>query len=175
MKNILLLFTILLSSCADTITTKNLSVTHSIPDVWKHSIPQPSEVTGKWWEAFQDTILNKVFTEFNSNSPDLKSIASRLEMARQAYKINIAPRLPAASLGLSGSSRLQNLTAFGLLRKIAEIPDDFVKVSESGISSIEAIIALQPYGYKGFLIGENFMKTDDPGASATEFIKQLTQ
>ena len=57
----------------------------------------------------------------------------------------------------------------------AEIPDDFVKVSESGISSIEAIKALQPYGYKGFLIGENFMKTDDPGASATEFIKQLTQ
>ncbi|HBT09429.1 MAG TPA: indole-3-glycerol-phosphate synthase TrpC, partial [Leeuwenhoekiella sp.] len=56
----------------------------------------------------------------------------------------------------------------------AEIPDDFVKVSESGISSIEAIKALQLYGYKGFLIGENFMKTDDPGASATEFIKQLT-
>lgn len=55
----------------------------------------------------------------------------------------------------------------------AEIPDDFVKVSESGISSIEAIKALQPYGYKGFLIGENFMKTNDPGASATEFIKQL--
>ena len=114
MKNILILFTILLASCADTITTKNLSVTHSIPEVWKHSIPESSEVTGKWWEAFQDTILNKVFTEFNSNSPDLKSIASRLEMARQAYKINIAPRLPAASLGLSGSSRQQNLTAFGL-------------------------------------------------------------
>ncbi|MEC8683346.1 MAG: indole-3-glycerol-phosphate synthase TrpC, partial [Bacteroidota bacterium] len=33
--------------------------------------------------------------------------------------------------------------------------------------------ALQPYGYRGFLIGENFMKTDDPGASATDFIKQL--
>ena len=35
-------------------------------------------------------------------------------MERQVYKINIAPRLPAASLGLSGSSRQQNLTAFGL-------------------------------------------------------------
>ena len=53
------------------------------------------------------------------------------------------------------------------------IPDDFVKVSESGISSIEAIKELQPYGYQGFLIGENFMKTDSPGASATEFIKTL--
>ena len=53
------------------------------------------------------------------------------------------------------------------------IPNDFVKVSESGISNIEAIKALQPYGYQGFLIGENFMKTDNPGASATEFIKNL--
>ncbi|WP_179317516.1 indole-3-glycerol phosphate synthase TrpC [Winogradskyella undariae] len=53
------------------------------------------------------------------------------------------------------------------------IPNDFVKVSESGISSIEAIKELQPFGYKGFLIGENFMKTDDPGKSATTFIKDL--
>lgn len=53
------------------------------------------------------------------------------------------------------------------------IPNDFVKVSESGISSIDAIAALQPFGYQGFLIGENFMKTDNPGASATEFINQL--
>lgn len=54
-----------------------------------------------------------------------------------------------------------------------EIPDDFVKVSESGISSIEAIKDLKQYGYQGFLIGENFMKTENPGASATEFIKSL--
>ncbi|WP_282040705.1 indole-3-glycerol phosphate synthase TrpC [Winogradskyella flava] len=53
------------------------------------------------------------------------------------------------------------------------IPNDFVKVSESGISSVEAIRALQAYGYKGFLIGENFMKTDNPGVSATEFINTL--
>ncbi|SFD16905.1 indole-3-glycerol phosphate synthase TrpC [Algibacter pectinivorans] len=53
------------------------------------------------------------------------------------------------------------------------IPNDFVKVSESGISNIEAIKELQPYGYQGFLIGENFMKTDNPGTSATEFIKGL--
>ncbi|WP_310556543.1 indole-3-glycerol phosphate synthase TrpC [Flavobacterium sp.] len=54
-----------------------------------------------------------------------------------------------------------------------EIPNDFVKVSESGISSIEAIQELKPYGYKGFLIGENFMKTDNAGLAATEFIKNL--
>ena len=48
-----------------------------------------------------------------------------------------------------------------------------MKISESGISSVEAIKELQPYGYKGFLIGENFMKTDDPGESAAKFIKEL--
>ena len=53
------------------------------------------------------------------------------------------------------------------------IPDDFVKVSESGISSVSAIKELKPYGFEGFLIGENFMKTDNPGESATTFIQQL--
>jgi indole-3-glycerol phosphate synthase len=47
----------------------------------------------------------------------------------------------------------------------SEIPNEFVKVSESGISSIEAINDLKNYGYKGFLIGENFMKTDNAGES----------
>ena len=55
------------------------------------------------------------------------------------------------------------------------IPNDFVKVSESGISSIEAIKELKPFGYQGFLIGENFMKTDNPGESAKSFINKLNE
>ncbi|WP_417372051.1 indole-3-glycerol phosphate synthase TrpC [Gelidibacter japonicus] len=53
------------------------------------------------------------------------------------------------------------------------IPDDFIKISESGISNIESIKELQHYGYQGFLIGENFMKTDNAGESAKSFIKNL--
>lgn len=53
------------------------------------------------------------------------------------------------------------------------IPDDFIKISESGISNIESIKELHPYGYQGFLIGENFMKTDNAGESAKSFIKNL--
>ena len=53
------------------------------------------------------------------------------------------------------------------------IPDDFVKVSESGISTVEAIKELQHYGYQGFLIGENFMNTNNPGACAKVFINEL--
>ncbi|WP_297796065.1 indole-3-glycerol phosphate synthase TrpC [uncultured Eudoraea sp.] len=54
-----------------------------------------------------------------------------------------------------------------------KIPDEFVKVSESGISSVSAINELREFGYRGFLIGENFMKTANPGESAGQFIKQL--
>jgi indole-3-glycerol phosphate synthase len=54
-----------------------------------------------------------------------------------------------------------------------QIPNEFVKVSESGISSIEAITELKPYGYQGFLIGENFMKTANAGQAAKEFIAKL--
>ncbi|MEO9510782.1 MAG: indole-3-glycerol phosphate synthase TrpC [Flavobacteriaceae bacterium] len=74
----------------------------------------------------------------------------------------------------------RNLKTFEVSLEISKslstlIPADFVKVSESGISSIEAIKDLKQYGYQGFLIGENFMKTDNPGKSATEFINELKQ
>ncbi len=53
------------------------------------------------------------------------------------------------------------------------IPPEFVRVSESGISSVSTIKELRNYGFSGFLIGENFMKTENPGKSAEEFINQL--
>lgn len=55
----------------------------------------------------------------------------------------------------------------------ALIPNDKVKISESGISSITAINELKQFGFQGFLIGENFMKTDNPGEAAIEFLKNL--
>lgn len=54
-----------------------------------------------------------------------------------------------------------------------QIPNDFVRISESGISSVEAVKELQLYGYKGFLIGENFMKSNDLDSSIKNFINQL--
>lgn len=55
-----------------------------------------------------------------------------------------------------------------------KIPNEFVKVSESGISEPSSVIELQQYGYQGFLIGENFMKTDNPEVELKEFIKKIT-
>ncbi|MDC8004423.1 indole-3-glycerol phosphate synthase TrpC [Aureisphaera galaxeae] len=54
-----------------------------------------------------------------------------------------------------------------------KIPNEFVKVSESGISSLKAINELRQYGFQGFLMGEYFMKSDHPGNKAKEFIDHL--
>jgi len=55
----------------------------------------------------------------------------------------------------------------------AEIPDTCIKVSESGISDPRIITGLKEYGFEGFLIGENFMKTSDPGKACKEFVDQI--
>jgi indole-3-glycerol phosphate synthase len=55
----------------------------------------------------------------------------------------------------------------------ALIPEQFLKISESGISDPESISQLKVVGFKGFLIGETFMKTDNPGNACAEFIKKL--
>ena len=53
------------------------------------------------------------------------------------------------------------------------IPNDFVKISESGITTTDDIKLLRTQEFQGFLIGENFMKTDNPGKSLEQFINQL--
>ena len=59
--------------------------------------------------------------------------------------------------------------------RLAELlPRDAVKVSESGISDPATVRALREAGFRGFLIGENFMRADNPGQSLHDFINQLT-
>ena len=53
------------------------------------------------------------------------------------------------------------------------LPADRPLVSESGISSPATIRQLRAVGYRGFLIGETFMKTPDPGAALEQLIKEL--
>ena len=58
-------------------------------------------------------------------------------------------------------------------RLAEKFPKDKVLVSESGISNPETVIKLREAGFRGFLIGENFMKTENPGKALNEFINQL--
>ena len=53
------------------------------------------------------------------------------------------------------------------------IPSEFVKISESGIDSTKTIMELKDAGFKGFLMGETFMKNSRPEIACANFIKEV--
>ena len=60
--------------------------------------------------------------------------------------------------------------------RLAELlPKEAVKVSESGISNPETVKMLRQAGFRGFLIGETFMKTPAPGQALNEFIQSIVK
>jgi len=72
----------------------------------------------------------------------------------------------------------RNLKTFEVSTDISEkisekIPQGFLKISESGISSPQVIKKLRTSGYNGFLIGEKFMCTPDPVKAFSELVKDL--
>jgi indole-3-glycerol phosphate synthase len=56
-----------------------------------------------------------------------------------------------------------------------KIPADKIKISESGIDDVKTIRLLQQYGFKGFLMGEKFMKEKDPAEAFKNFVKALNK
>ncbi len=56
---------------------------------------------------------------------------------------------------------------------VNKIPNDYIKVSESGISDPNTIKLLKSAGFDSFLIGENFMKTNDPAKAIHDFVAAL--
>ncbi len=58
-------------------------------------------------------------------------------------------------------------------RMAEKLPADILKVSESGISNPQTVKLLRQEGFRGFLIGETFMKTANPGNTLSTLIKEL--
>jgi indole-3-glycerol phosphate synthase len=56
---------------------------------------------------------------------------------------------------------------------VNKIPSTIIKVSESGISDPETIKNLKKAGFNAFLIGENFMKTENPAEAIKEFVEKI--
>ncbi|MEO5789817.1 indole-3-glycerol phosphate synthase TrpC [Gelidibacter sp.] len=116
-----------------------------------------SKVEIKQFSELAKSLNLEVLLEIHNEEELNKSIMPSLDM------IGVNNRnLKTFDVSLETSKHLSSL-----------IPNDFLKISESGISTIEAINELKPFGYQGFLIGENFMKTDNAGESAKTFIKGL--
>ena len=59
------------------------------------------------------------------------------------------------------------------LRMARQLPDDAIRIAESGISSPANIRLFRENGFHGFLIGENFMKEKDPGKAFQQFVRTL--
>lgn len=53
------------------------------------------------------------------------------------------------------------------------LPPETIKVAESGIDKVENIIKFRENGFRGFLIGEFFMKSPEPEKTFREFAQQL--
>ena len=113
--------------------------------------------------------------EISSFSKTAKSLG--LDVLLEVHNLNELEKSIMPSIDLIGVNN-RNLKTFKVSletsRSLAEeIPAEFIKVSESGISEVASIKKLKAIGYKGFLVGENFMKTDNPGLAAKDFINQL--
>ncbi|MBO9561818.1 MAG: indole-3-glycerol phosphate synthase TrpC [Niastella sp.] len=73
----------------------------------------------------------------------------------------------------------RNLKTFAVdiersLAMAQRIPAGKVKIAESGISAVENIRLFRDNGFRGFLIGENFMKEPNPGLAFEKFVKALS-
>ncbi|MEO9210749.1 MAG: indole-3-glycerol phosphate synthase TrpC [Ginsengibacter sp.] len=55
-----------------------------------------------------------------------------------------------------------------------QIPFGKLKIAESGIGDVKTISMLKAHGFNGFLMGEKFMKEEDPGAAFKEFVEELS-
>ena len=113
----------------------------------------------------------KLFSEFS------QSLA--LEVLLEVHNLEELEKSIMPSLDLIGVNN-RNLKTFEVSLQNSvdlsnHIPNDFVKISESGLKSTDDIKLLRSHGFQGFLIGENFMKTENPGKSLEQFINQLKE
>ena len=86
-----------------------------------------------------------------------------LEVLLEVHNLEEIEKSILPSLDMIGVNN-RNLNTFEVSTTTSQelathIPNDFVKVSESGIHALDTIIQLKSFGYQGFLIGENFTKS----------------
>ncbi len=77
-------------------------------------------------------------------------------------------------VGINNRDLATFVTDTAVSERMAELlPPTMVRISESGISSPETVLRLRKHGFRGFLMGENFMRRPDPAAALAEFLKEL--
>ena len=76
-------------------------------------------------------------------------------------------------VGVNNRNLKNFVTSTDVAKRMASLlPEDAVKVAESGIKSRADLEDLRRHGFSGFLIGETFMKTPCPGQTLKNFINE---
>ena len=75
-------------------------------------------------------------------------------------------RCPDALVGVNNRDLATLKIDLAVARALAvKLPNDRVWIAESGLRGAADLIALEALGYRGFLVGEAFLRADDPGAA----------
>jgi indole-3-glycerol phosphate synthase len=95
-----------------------------------------------------------------------------LEIHNESERVYITPQTD--MVGINNRNLGTFHTTVDHSFRLAELlPQDMLLVSESGISGPDTVKQLRNHGFRGFLIGETWMKTADPGETLNTFIHQL--
>jgi len=105
---------------------------------------------------------------------ELLQLATRLGMdalveVHNAAELERALAVPASLLGINNRNLRTFETSLDVtLGFLEQIPADRIVVTESGIHSREDVTLMRDHGVNTFLVGEAFMKADEPGERLAE-------
>ena len=107
---------------------------------------------------------------------ELESIAIELGMdvlveSHDEHELEKALQLKTKLIGVNN----RNLKTFDVslqttISLLKEIPNDKITVTESGIFTLKDINLMKQHGIYSFLVGEAFMRDDDPGKSLQQLL-----
>ena len=116
-------------------------------------------------------LSNETIQRLSKLSKQLKmDVLLEIDSQKDLFKINEYVTL----VGINN----RNLDTFDVslensLNLIDRLPKNVLKISESGIDKVDTIKKLKSIGFQAFLIGEFFMKSDDPAKKCIDFASKL--
>ena len=123
----------------------------SIPEAWNAPFPASEEISGKWYSAFNDPVLDSLLIRIKTESPDFKTLVQNQSIALYNAKISDAFVSPVIGIVARADTNVQNLSGFGFA-------DSFLNSGNEGDSSgsiQEPSNGVLTFGNKNFGLGVN--------------------
>lgn len=165
------------SSSADLAVARSLSET--MPLLRKDFVISKAQIYEARWLGASSILLivailsERELSEFNELAHSLQmETLVEIHDIKELSKISFTPDM----LGVNN----RNLSSFQTdvshsLELVSNLPKDCILVAESGMKSPEDVKRLKNAGFNGFLIGEAFMSTPNPGNALKSFIDEITR